>query len=250
MIGTTNKYQVKNGKFQILIETDEVPSNRTLEDLSLIGGASVSFDFLDQRIRTLPQNQLFHSLITDIAIWWGELPQKVKELQKYLYAETNNKEYPFSTSDMSVADMNQLITFVFNYILMNNIEISYAHYMQCKDLTQYTYVMTMNRKCVCTTYNRKRTVIELADGGIRTIIEDTPTCEAAQIHHWNGSTVGMGRNRRKIDHTGLWVMPLCAKHHEECHKIGASKFIDKYHVEPIELDEKLIQKIGMTSIKE
>jgi hypothetical protein len=49
----------------------------------------------------------------------------------------------------------------------------------------------------------------------------------------------MGNNRKKISHVGLRVLPLCRKHHQEDHNTGEEKFLEKYHLTPVEVDEKL-----------
>ena len=67
----------------------------------------------------------------------------------------------------------------------------------------------------------------------------------AEIHHCEGSTVGMGRNRKTMVHLGLELMPLCREHHGECHNIGQKAFNEKYHLQGIPADEKICKKAGL-----
>ena len=67
----------------------------------------------------------------------------------------------------------------------------------------------------------------------------------AEIHHRNGSTVGMGRNRKTMIHLGLELMPLCREHHTECHTIGQTAFDEKYHLVGVIADEKICKKAGL-----
>lgn len=62
----------------------------------------------------------------------------------------------------------------------------------------------------------------------------------ADLHHCEGSEVGMGRDRKEIPHLGLEAMPLCREHHSECHQVGQRIFNERYHLPGgIRLDEQL-----------
>ena len=91
-------------------------------------------------------------------------------------------------------------------------------YGLCDDLARYTYACLMNKKCaVC---GRK-----------------------TELHHVDA--VGMGRDRREINHIGMRALPLCREHHEEAHKIGNIAFLERYHLEPIAIDERIAKKYGL-----
>jgi hypothetical protein len=64
-----------------------------------------------------------------------------------------------------------------------------------------------------------------------------------ELHHVDA--VGMGRNRREIDHIGMRCLPLCRDHHDEAHRIGETAFQEKYHLVPIEIDQKIAKKYGL-----
>ena len=69
----------------------------------------------------------------------------------------------------------------------------------------------------------------------------------ADIHHVD--SVGRGYNRQKISHVGKRVLPLCRVHHNEIHNIGNDKFINQYHVIPVEVDDKMDYFIKRGKIK-
>ena len=69
----------------------------------------------------------------------------------------------------------------------------------------------------------------------------------AEIHHVDA--VGMGRNRKKISHIGMKVLPLCRNHHIEAHTIGNTKLIENYHLYPVEIDKTLEHFIKTGNIR-
>ena len=62
----------------------------------------------------------------------------------------------------------------------------------------------------------------------------------ADLHHVDA--VGMGNDRNEIHHLGRRVLPLCREHHIECHSIGSKFLMEKYHLEPVNADEKICKK--------
>jgi hypothetical protein len=65
----------------------------------------------------------------------------------------------------------------------------------------------------------------------------------ADLHHFDA--VGMGRNRKEIIHEGMRCLPLCRKHHCECHNIGQLSFNKQYHIYGIKLDRFLCEKLKL-----
>ena len=91
------------------------------------------------------------------------------------------------------------------------------------DIEKYIYACLINKKC-CVCGNH------------------------AQLHHVE--RVGMGRNRNSIYQVGMAVLPLCAVHHDECHKMSQYQFNKKYHLEPLKISDKdknmFIKKYGLS----
>lgn len=58
--------------------------------------------------------------------------------------------------------------------------------------------------------------------------------------------VGVGRNRKHIDHAKHELMCLCREHHTEQHRIGIDTFMTKYKIEQgIKLSDDDIKKLGI-----
>ena len=47
----------------------------------------------------------------------------------------------------------------------------------------------------------------------------------------------MGANRKKMSHIGLEIIPLCREHHVAAH--SDSQFLEKNHLRPIVVDDKM-----------
>lgn len=58
-------------------------------------------------------------------------------------------------------------------------------------------------------------------------------------------TVGVGRNRRKIDHTKHTFYAGCRKHHSEEHQIGTQNFLNKYQIIPTKLNAESVKQLGI-----
>lgn len=89
----------------------------------------------------------------------------------------------------------------------------------CEDIQRYVYACLMHRKCaVCG--------------------------KPCDLHHVD--RVGMGSDRKQIDHIGLRCLPLCREHHQEAHEHGDAALMDRYHLEPVKIDERIAQayKLG------
>lgn len=67
----------------------------------------------------------------------------------------------------------------------------------------------------------------------------------SDVHHVNGSTIGMGGNRKKVQHIGRYVMCLCREHHTQYHVEGESKFLSKHHLIPIKLTDELVKSLKL-----
>lgn len=127
---------------------------------------------------------------------------------------TDAERRMFSLSDCSVTTATAFITFLIEFILANDIPTKFPLVEKADDIGAYVYACLANKKCaVCGRH--------------------------ADLHHAEGSHVGSGFNRNEVHHLGREVLPLCRAHHEEVHRTGEAEFLEKYHLEPVKLDERL-----------
>lgn len=175
----------------------------------------------DSRGRTLEQIRKAWALMGEIAEYQGQGKDDVYREQSTAFSlkhlEILQGEL-FHLSTATVSTARAFINLLIEIILEYGIPTKEPLYGLCDDIERYVYACLMNKKCaVC---------------GKKT-----------ELHHYDH--VGMGRNRREIDHIGVRAYPLCREHHEEIHLIGERAFDEKYHLIPIAIDQKIAKKYGL-----
>lgn len=172
----------------------------------------------DSRMITNEQRRKAWALMTEIATAQGETKDEVYREQTLEFSNKNIESLQgrlFHLSDATVTEARSFITLLIEIILEYGIPTKEPLYGLCDDLERYTYACLMSKRCaVC---GRK-----------------------PDLHHVD--SVGMGFDRREIDHIGMRCLPLCREHHQECHSIGQSEFDAKYHLIPIQIDAKIANK--------
>ena len=175
----------------------------------------------DKRGISSEQRRKAWALMTEIADYQGQSKDEVYAEQKTAFSlkhlEILQGEL-FRLSSATVSTAKAFITMLIEIILEYGIPTKEPLYGLCDDIERYVYACLMNKKCaVC---------------GKKT-----------ELHHVDA--VGMGRNRREIDHIGMRCLPLCREHHDEAHMIGNQAFEMKYHLVPISIDQKIAKKYGL-----
>ena len=178
----------------------------------------------DRRSITPEQRRKAWALMGEIAAFQGETKEQVHAEQKTAFTlrhlEILQGEL-FSLSTATVSTARAYITMLIDIIIEYGIPTREPLVELCDDIDKYLYTCTVTRTCaVC---GRK----------------------GADIHHCEGSTVGMGGNRRTMIHLGLELMPLCRTHHDECHRTGQRRFNEKYHIHGVTADENICKKVGL-----
>lgn len=163
----------------------------------------------DKRPASNEQKAKAHILMKAIAEYSGEDKDHTEFLLKSMFldkymASLTKKYFSLATCDMTTA--RDFISMLVNFCIEFDVPVGKPLYELCEDVEQYVYQCTFKK--VCLVCGRK-----------------------AELHHCEGSTVGMGRNRKLIIHEGLEVMPLCREHHNEVHQHGQKAFNNKYHFE-------------------
>ena len=175
----------------------------------------------DARMRSPEQTRKAWALMGEIAEYQGQGKDDVYREQSTAFTLKHLELLQgqlFHLSTATVSTARAFINLLIEIILEYGIPTKEPLYGLCDDIPRYVYACLMNKKCaVC---------------GKKT-----------ELHHVDA--VGMGRNRREIDHIGMRALPLCGGidgHHEEAHRIGNRAFLDKYHLEPITIDANIAKK--------
>lgn len=175
----------------------------------------------DSRHITNEQRRKAWALMTEIAVYQGQSKEETYNEQKTIFSMKHleilqDGLYRLSGSTVTMA--RAFIQMLIDTILEYGIPTKEPLYGLCDDIPRYVYACAMNKKCcVC---GRK-----------------------TELHHVQ--KIGMGRNRREIDHIGMLALPLCRDHHDEAHRIGETAFQEKYHLEPITIDERIAKKYSL-----
>jgi hypothetical protein len=173
------------------------------------------------------QRRKCYALLGEIAeyingIRSSETVEDTKQMMKFdfiLKMMESQERKMFSLANCDVSTAREFITYLIDFIIKNDIPSSVSLLDNCEDISRYIYACLVNRKCcICGKH--------------------------ADIHHVDGSRVGMGNDREEVHHLGREVLPLCREHHEVCHN-DEKAFIEKYHLEPIELTAELCKKLHL-----
>lgn len=184
-------------------------------ELMLACGDALEVDIkvLDKRHISDQQRKFIFALCNDIGYYTGDDTEYIRLLMQQYNANVRGIEVE-SLSSCNMAYANGLIDTIINFCIDREIPFSkkLLEDNQYSFTARQTYSMALKRVCV--------------------------VCgRRADIHHVDA--VGMGRNRKKISHVGMRALPLCREHHTECHTMGDDLFIQRYHLVPFEIDEKM-----------
>lgn len=185
---------------------------------------TVQVAFPDGRTLSPEQRKKAYALMGEIAVWSGYTLSQIKMVMKRRFVcetlEALKKEL-FSLSDCDMTTAREYITFLIEFVLEFDVPVSVPLSTLCDDIARYVYACLVHKKCaVC---------------GKR-----------AELHHVD--RVGMGRDRRTINHLGLRALPLCREHHQLIDTISDEEFMAIYHLEAVAIDEK-IAKVYRLNIK-
>lgn len=168
------------------------------------------------------QRRKAYALMGEIASWAGMTPDEVKLTHKHEFTQRHleglHREL-FSLADCDMTTAREFISYLIDFVLEFDVPLQVPLVEVCDDVKQAVYACLMRKKCII--------------------------CgQRCDLHHVD--RVGMGGDRRSMDHLGLRCLPLCREHHKEAHDHGDAALMDKYHLEPVEIDDKIIRlyKLG------
>lgn len=161
------------------------------------------------------QRRKAYAIMGEIANWAGMEPEEVKLTQKHDFVQRHleglHKEL-FSLSDCDMTTAREFITYLIDFILEFDVPLKVPIMDVVDDVQKYVFSCLMHKKCaVCG--------------------------KKAELHHVD--RVGMGNNRNEIMHLGRLCLPLCRDHHIEIDHLGDVRFCERYHIEPVEIDDKI-----------
>lgn len=182
----------------------------------------VYIDLIDSRPLSDRQRRMCYALIGAIADWSGSSREEIKEAFKLeFWAEHVDTlaDKIFSLSNAPMSLVAEFQRFLVSFILSNDVPVKRPLREYVDDINHYTYMCLIHRKCaVC---------------GRR-----------GELHHLDA--VGMGNDRKEVQHLGREAMSLCREHHTEYHTIGREDFLNKYHLDGgVEIDKTILKIYGL-----
>lgn len=202
---------VKDNK--ILIEVEKPINGNYLELLNSGKENLVDIQLLDQRKMSYKQIALSYALIGDISRWSYDEPEWIKEVLKFYYKGKTGKD--FSHSRATKQEGNEWLDFLIQFVIKHHIELPGRYHYLLERNAFFYYCLKYRSCCICGRH--------------------------ADIAHVE--SVGMGRNRLKINHVDFFFMALCRIHHQEQHQIGVNEFIKLYHIIPVKLTKEERKKL-------
>lgn len=183
-------------------------------------------DFYEKDTITDLQRKHYWALVGDIEAYTGYTSDVIDSLLRVKFMKANNlDEYPsIKRNQMKKTTASELLEYVIDLCIEEGIPFRKQQFYLTIDTSKMLYALTMKRLCwVC----------------------GKPNSEIAHVE-----TVGMGRDRRTIDHRKHHIMCLCGGvngHHEEQHRIGIDTFMTKHHIKPIKLAGEDLIKLNLIS---
>lgn len=226
MIATTGRAFDHRGG--VAVKTTRPPAEHLSDQVTVL--------WQDKRTISPEQRRKAWALIGEIAAFGGYMSAADREqlnadMKRQFLIErvddlTAEAIRKFSLSDVDMTTARLYITFLVDFCIEHGVPTRDPLWELADDIEAYVYHCSVNKVCaVC----RKH----------------------AGIHHVD--TVGMGRNRDTINHLGMLHLPLCwgvGGHHQEVEQIGNERFLQKYHLVPIPIDERIAKVHKLKMIKE
>ena len=175
----------------------------------------VAVDIPDGRRISPEQRRKAYALMGEISEWSAMSLEAVKMTLKHEFIQrhldTLHREL-FSLSDCDMTTARLYITYLIDFVLEMDVPLRVPLVTLCDDIKRAVYSCLKHKRC---------------------IICGRP-CD---LHHVE--RVGMGGDRHDMCHIGMECLPLCREHRREAHDHGDQALMDKYHLEPVEIDREI-----------
>jgi len=206
-----------------------LPGGRVLIETALPDGCAdeVRVFWSDSEEITPDQRKKIFAIVGEIACWSGYAPEDARKGLTADFLRENIQQLQLSAVSLAMGGgcdkgtASLYIEYLIAFCLENGVPTSRPLQEYADDLERYTYAALLHKRClVC---GRK-----------------------ADMHHAEGSMIGMGYNRDTKPQIGDRVMPLCREHHMEYHSIGGTAFEEKYHCKAVAMDKRIAGKYGLS----
>ena len=170
---------------------------------------------------TPDQRKHIYALFQDYVEYTGVPLDAVEAYFKYWYMiDFDLGEFPsLARNAMSMTLASEFISYLVTYYIQNGIPFRKQQFYLTTDTSKMLYAMLMKR--ICWSCGK-------------------PNAEIAHVE-----AVGMGRDRKAIDHTQHHFMSLCSNCHKRQHQMGIESFMQAEHIKPIKLKHEDLKQLGV-----
>lgn len=224
----------ENNKVWLLLEKET--NGYLLDNAMLLGNNEVTI-LVDDGIQTTPgQRKFAYAVMKEIldagvggytpydSNGWLINVDTVKAHFKRKYIMRYGEEFSFKIGQSLKKDAAHFIELLLEYVDENGIPISnYSPLDYLSDSGRYAhcYRSIMNKRCaICG--------------------------KQGDFHHVDGSRIGSGNDRKKVNHIGRYGVELCRVHHNIAHGNEKQTF-EKYHLLPVKVDELIAKKHNLNT---
>lgn len=213
--------QIKQNKITFQFNEDELNLTR-LSDFANGSMPTAEIKFDDNRFISSDQRKKTYAILNDISNWNGNFNVEItKDDMKIKFLLQSRYDDWFSLSNCSVSQASDFISYLIQFCIENGIPLHKHPSHLTDDIDKYIYACLINRTCAIT---------------------GEPN---ADVHHVDGSTVGMGNNRNKVNHALLELIPLNRYWHTRVHQEGEERIFKTFKIYGIKLKAEDLKKIGL-----
>lgn len=200
---------LKKGDIKIILHVDKGDKKGVLKSLENFMDKPITAELLvneEEQIKKLQKispemRKKIYAVMRDIAVTTQgtDDPESVKD---FLKREFDRGEFSLADCDKEIA--RDFLEFLLSFAFQHGVELKEHPREAFDDIERFIDLCLAME--ICTICGKE-----------------------ADIHHID--TIGMGRDRTKVDDSEYRKMALCRIHHSELHQIGWEKFSVKYYLE-------------------
>ncbi|KMY82008.1 hypothetical protein WZ78_02955 [Leuconostoc mesenteroides subsp. dextranicum] len=224
LFGQVNKLDPNKGLVTLRMSDDDL---RTLQKYHTTNQQQVlSVIASDDNEPTPKQRRFAFALLNDI--WLSQVGgawlETVESTRRHFYGMyeyyhgLDFGEFSLSAVKGNNSDTNEFINMLLDYAALHDIALSVKplNELEPQEIAHWEYQCLMNKCCV--------------------ICGKRPS----DLHHLDGSRVGMGSDRRVVNHLGRKAVQLCREHHQMFHT-DESKFMKQFHINGIVINDEIAE---------
>ena len=213
-----HKIKHHEGKMMVYASIDKIITEQEFIKYRNVntGYIDVDLSFFDKNQRTQEQNKIMHCLFREIAFWSCGY-DGAKEEQEYKdYMKQKYSDKPFKTSEMTSKEAADFIAFIIDFCFQAGVPFRDKGINMTDDINKYLFLCLKYRKCAV-------------------------TGRPGEIHHVDA--IGMGRDRRQVDHSQHRLVCLSREPHKQAHDMGWEEFAALHHIDGVKLTKEQVKEI-------